>query len=254
MPAELLGFLGLSLSVWGLLRILARPASARPVPWSGAEAAACVLAWLVSGIAWAGRFGPDARGTVLASVAHGLSLLLLFGFLAARKGRGGLFGAGAGSLGWGILGGGVSILGAFSAVQLLERLRGSPIADDRHPFILLLRSEEAGLPLKGAAVLLAVVLAPLVEEVLFRRVLFSAFGRVLRPAAALAATSLLFGLAHHSHGDFPWTVPVHAWIGLVLGALVLRTGSLWPSVLAHGLNNAVALAWALWAPDRVPPP
>lgn len=250
MPSELLGFLGLSVSVWGLIRILARPTPASPSSWSGAEAAACVLAWLVSGAVWAGRFGAQTRGIVLASVAYDLSLLVLFGILAARKGTGGLSGApvraGAG-LGWGGVGAGVSVLGAFSAVRLLEALRGAPIADDRNPLVLLLKSPEAGLPVKGATVLLAIVLAPLVEEILFRRILLSVFVRALRPAAALAATSLLFGLAHHSHGDFPWTVPVHAWIGAVLGALYLRTGNLWPAVLAHAVNNAVALGWAVWA-------
>ncbi len=224
-----------------------------PSSWSGAGAALAVTGWFFAGLLWAGRFGGDPAGIVLASIAHGLTVLAVLAVLARFQGGTGLveplFGVRVPPgrvLARGGAGGVLAAAGALGLVWFLERLRGNPIADDRHPVVLLLCSPEAGLFRKGLTLALAVGLAPLAEEILFRRVLQSAFSHALRPAAAVLATALLFGLAHHTHADFPWTFPVHAWIGTVLGTLFLKTGSLWPGVLAHAANNAVALAWALW--------
>lgn len=225
-----------------------------PSSWSGPRAALAVAGWFFAGVLWAGRFGAEPQGVVLASIAHGLTLLALLAVLARYQGGGKfaepLFGVRAPFgrvLVQGGAGGLLAAAGALGLVWLLERLRGVPIDDDRHPVVLLLVSPGAGILWKGATLFLAVILAPLVEEILFRRVLQSAFSRALRPAGAVLATALLFGLAHHAHADFPWTFPVHVWIGAVLGVLFLKTGSLWPGVLAHAVNNAVALAWAVYS-------
>ena len=46
------------------------------------------------------------------------------------------------------------------------------------------------------------------------------------------------------HARRPVPVPLHAGVGLVLGLLRLRTGSLWPPVLAHVTLNALTFAIA----------
>jgi membrane protease YdiL (CAAX protease family) len=55
---------------------------------------------------------------------------------------------------------------------------------------------------------------------------------------ALPATALGFALVHGlAPGAWLPILPV----GLVLGGLVERTGSLWPAILAHGVVNLVAV-------------
>ena len=66
----------------------------------------------------------------------------------------------------------------------------------------------------------------------------------MRPATAIVATAALFGLFHVLVRDalllerFPPT----ALLGLVLGWLAYRTGSLWPGVLLHAIHNTTVLA------------
>jgi len=66
---------------------------------------------------------------------------------------------------------------------------------------------------------------------------------VLARGPALVFTSLAFGLVH----GLPYTLPMTL-LGLVFGWLRQRHGSLWPSVCAHMLHNALTMAVALWAP------
>jgi len=101
----------------------------------------------------------------------------------------------------------------------------------------------AGALLEGAVlprVLLAlsvVVLAPLVEELIFRGLLWDALGDHLPPLGVWLLTSALFGAYHldplHAVAVFP--------IGLLLGWLRWRTGSLVAPILGHAANNLVAL-------------
>ncbi len=94
--------------------------------------------------------------------------------------------------------------------------------------------------------LLAVVwtAAALGEEWLFRGFLQSRLRRLFdgrRGAAvmAVALQALLFALAHAYQG--PTGMLVTGCLGLVFGALIVRGGSLWPLVVAHGLIDTVSL-------------
>jgi uncharacterized protein len=81
--------------------------------------------------------------------------------------------------------------------------------------------------------------APLAEEFLFRGVLFSA----LTPTfvgkwGAVIITSAVWALAHA--GPAPWiNVGLIFLMGLVLGLLLLRTGSLWVTIACHTAWNAL---------------
>jgi sodium transport system permease protein len=87
-------------------------------------------------------------------------------------------------------------------------------------------------------VLLAIALAPAVcEEVLFRGALLRGLASRIQPAAALAIASAMFAVYHFKPVQM---LPTFT-LGLVLGALSLRAGSILPSVLAHFLNNAMAI-------------
>lgn len=91
-----------------------------------------------------------------------------------------------------------------------------------------------------SAVVLIAGLAPIAEELFFRGFLFSGLrGRLsLWPAALIAG--LVFGAIHAATG-ITTVVPL-ATLGVALCWLYEKTGSLWPCVIAHAINNGLALA------------
>ena len=96
----------------------------------------------------------------------------------------------------------------------------------------------------GAAlfVLVAVVMAPLFEEIVFRGFLFRGFANSWGWVWGALASAAVFGLAHLQLDVF---VPLAA-LGFVLAWAYKRTGSLWSCIAMHGIFNAIAvLAWAL---------
>lgn len=95
-------------------------------------------------------------------------------------------------------------------------------------------SASYGLPV---SLFLVALLVPVLEEIVFRGVLLSAFARHLSPRWANWVQAGLFGLAH-AH---PVVTPYSFAIGLVTGWMTRRTGSLRPAVLLHVVNNAVAV-------------
>jgi membrane protease YdiL (CAAX protease family) len=86
-----------------------------------------------------------------------------------------------------------------------------------------------------AMALIASFLAPLAEEVAFRGYLLSALRTHLRPGAAIAASSVLFAAMHLDPVRFPAVL----FLGIFLGWLAWRSGSLWPAVAAHAANNGL---------------
>jgi len=85
-----------------------------------------------------------------------------------------------------------------------------------------------------------VILAPIVEEVLFRGILQSAYER-LGSAIAVAVSALLFVGIHQEPAQSIAILPV----ALALAYVTWRTQSVVPAILAHFGNNAQALAVSL---------
>ena len=81
------------------------------------------------------------------------------------------------------------------------------------------------------------IMAPLVEELLFRGAIQ---GHLLRkgmnPWAALFIASAIFGIIHMN----PIQIPFAFAIGMIFGWLYYRTGSLVPGIVGHFLNNSIA--------------
>jgi len=101
---------------------------------------------------------------------------------------------------------------------------------------------QASLGLRIALTLTVASIGPLVEELLFRGVLLSALLRHLRAFWAALASAALFALVHLPDLRWLWyALPNLVLLGLALAWLRLRAGSLWPSVIAHGCNNLVAM-------------
>src|SRR5262249_4791075 len=92
----------------------------------------------------------------------------------------------------------------------------------------------------------AVVLGPIVEEILFRGYLLGSLLPVLRPVPAQLVTAAVFGAAHFGGYQLPIGV-----LGLLFGWLRVRYGALAPGMLAHALHNALTVAVALWWPHAL---
>jgi membrane protease YdiL (CAAX protease family) len=90
-----------------------------------------------------------------------------------------------------------------------------------------------------AAAALVTVLAPVCEELFFRGYFFTALRnwRGTRPAALV--TGLTFGAVHAGSAPAVYLVPL-AFLGVVLCLLYARTGSLYPCIALHVINNALA--------------
>lgn len=100
----------------------------------------------------------------------------------------------------------------------------------------------------GSTILIVVLLAPVVEETLFRGYVFGILRERSR-AAAYVVSCLLWALAHvwqYAAGDWSYLLTGAQYIvpGLVMAWTCERAGSLWGSVLLHGVVNALAV-WSV---------
>lgn len=93
-----------------------------------------------------------------------------------------------------------------------------------------------------ALAVVAMVLAPIAEELLFRGILYPAIKRGGFPRLALWGTSLLFALIHMNLITF---VPLLLF-ALMLALLYERTGNLLAPLTAHALFNILNFAKFLW--------
>ena len=81
------------------------------------------------------------------------------------------------------------------------------------------------------------VVAPLIEELMFRGRMQTAFERRLGMLPGILVTTALFAVAHLA----AFKLPSMILSGLVLGAAVSFTGSIWAGVILHAANNGVAV-------------
>jgi len=93
-----------------------------------------------------------------------------------------------------------------------------------------------------AAGVLIVVAAPFSEEVFFRGFIFGGLrGRLSFPVAAVLS-GVIFGLFHFTGPGSIAVVPQLAFLGFALAWLYEKTGSIYPPMAVHAVNNALAFA------------
>lgn len=94
----------------------------------------------------------------------------------------------------------------------------------------------AGLSGGGVVGAVAVVLvAPVVEEFVFRGLIMTRMARAMPGWLAAALSAAIFGVCH---GHPVWFAYAFV-LGLVFGLMDLRLGSIWPSIWAHMIFNAI---------------
>jgi membrane protease YdiL (CAAX protease family) len=225
-----------------------------PVPWSILDAVGIVLwtliAQLVVGVPLS-ALGFDASTPMQIGVAllavEAVTLVGIFGWLAAR-----------GLITWRILGpvrprwrhlalgAGVGIAGFFIATVIPELIRqalGIP-PPPRQQILEFVAGGQRGIWL---VVVTVVVVAPVVEEVVFRGLLFQVLRRRLGLWVGIALSSVTFAIVHLELLDRPLSLGALLVLGAWLAAAFHRTGSLVVPITAHALFNGVAVAATLSA-------
>ena len=149
--------------------------------------------------------------------------------------------------GWAVLGAVVALVLSIAAVTITEVFvpEVTSAAGDAGEVL-----EESGFAAMAIFALLVMVGAPVVEELFFRGLMFSALRkRGLSTVLTIVVTAVVFAAFHLEPVRFLILLPT----GLVLGWLRWRTGSTGAAMVAHGIVNAPgAIALLLGLSDVSP--
>jgi hypothetical protein len=231
----------------------AAPAPTRPDPggtwpwatWSLHETVAVVLApfglTLVASIALV-AFGAEGSVwvfvlTVVQQAALGLGI-----WAWVRAHTGSTAGLGLVRGGWTARDLGAGIAAGFGAVvatsiTIVITMQLTGVEEVSNPL------EEVGDAWVVPTALVALLMAPVCEEIAFRGFLYGGLRRRWRPAAAALCTALPFAMIH---GD-PVRLPGLAVAGMILAAVYERRRTLVAAMAAHGVVNAIAVIGTLAA-------
>lgn len=215
-----------------------------------------VLAAVVGGaILLAAGYGNSGRSVSQASMAL-FALLqtpLWIGFLAApiwaarTKGRGVVTDFGLRFRPSDLVGVPIGILAQLVMVPVVSypflRLSGKSAHDLAEPARQLAERARDGSTVGVIAfVIVAVVGAPIVEELFFRGLVMRSIEKRFGTAVGLVGSALLFGITHFELLQ----LPALSVAGLIFGALALRSGRLGPAVACHLAFNATTVVAMLW--------
>ncbi len=87
------------------------------------------------------------------------------------------------------------------------------------------------------------VWAPVVEEVAFRGILYGTLRTKLGVAPAALLSGAMFGVVH-GYGTIGFAAVF--WSGIIWAVAYEKTRSLWPAILAHGINNFLVTTEFVW--------
>jgi uncharacterized protein len=106
-------------------------------------------------------------------------------------------------------------------------------------------ADHAHVGMRIALLPIAVLVGPLVEEVLFRGALLALLRTRFGDGWAIVGSSVVFGLVHLPDLDGVWyAIPNLILVGAFCAWLRVRSRSIWPAYACHAANNALAtMAW-----------
>lgn len=133
----------------------------------------------------------------------------------------------------------VVALGGSIVLGLLLELVGLGVKEQTS--VLEIADEARGGGVQTEAIVLAVsalLMAPVVEEWLFRRLLFVRVRALSGPKLAYGLSAVAFAAIHGN----PAGIVIYLWLGVVFAAVLARTGRLWAAIAVHMGNNAYVLA------------
>lgn len=133
---------------------------------------------------------------------------------------------------------------------LLAALVGPPVGLE-NPILRFIANGRWTVPL---LFLMAVVMAPLLEECLFRGVLYPALRRRMGFVPAAVWVTVLFTALHLFQTDGFWVgLLAIAAAGYLMAWLRERNDSLWPSIVFHLGFNLTAVLPLVFLPEHLPP-
>jgi uncharacterized protein len=181
-----------------------------------------------------------AIGVVWGLVAAGVVMLGIIGWTLrepARAIRIGLFTPSRLSLAETALTAFTLLIGAFffNWVYATYIVPGVELQAELQAILKALDSSTMGLFLKIMAI---AILAPLIEELLFRGYLQTALMEKMNHHVAIWVAAFIFALIHLQ----PMAIPGLMLLGAAFGYIYYRTGSLKTCIVLHMINNGLALA------------
>src|SRR5271156_1769020 len=179
--------------------------------------------------------GLEIADTVVQDIAF-ILVAVLFARMGGRVVRSWQFGLRPPRMSWRRVSGLILLL--LVAFIVLSAIWSAAVHPEKEKLLETLGSNEGATLLLLSAALTCVV-APICEEFLFRGFIFTALRswRGTWPAAII--TGLVFGGVHVGSAPVVDLVPLAA-LGFGLCLLYRYTGSLYPCIAAHSLNNCVA--------------
>ena len=87
------------------------------------------------------------------------------------------------------------------------------------------------------AIMKVVVIAPIIEELIFRGIIMHGLMRNYPKAVAIFFSGLLFALFHLN----PWQFPATFILGMLLGWIMIRTRNIFACIAGHAINNGLVL-------------
>ena len=128
----------------------------------------------------------------------------------------------------------------WASGELLSRLANIELADQDLVKVVASNTLSPG----GKALLYAFLLleAPLLEEPLFRSVIFGGFSKIMPVWLAMALSGFLFAFVHVNAATF---IPLW-FLGIAFAWLYVRTGTLLAPMVVHFTFNAVNLTFCLF--------
>lgn len=136
------------------------------------------------------------------------------------------------ALRWTLIAVPVLLVLSWSLGEVYVRLVPVP-PDSFDPFGDLMRLREGRL----AVTVLAVGIAPVLEEFFFRGFIQRALERRFGVGQGIGLAAGVFAAVH----VLPWVLPLHFFLGLAFGYAVYATRSIWSGVILHAANNLVAV-------------
>lgn len=210
----------------------ASPSRLRTVLWCAGVPLAAITAYLGAGIATVAAVGEPIVGTVLLSAAVAVVVGLArlrrpawFAYRPETAPRQAVPGLGRAVAGAAVL----AFLAGQSLAAWLYSIAGSAGFDQSNQ-----ARADAGVLLSAV---LALVAAPVAEEMLFRGTIYPLLRRRASIAASALLTTAVFGLMHGNAVQFATTLP----IALLMSLVYERWRALWPCMLLHLCFNLAAV-------------
>lgn len=126
----------------------------------------------------------------------------------------------------------------FVCILLLLGAQGISILEEKLNLPNLMADTLTDMSGNVVGMLSIAILGPIAEEYVFRSGMIGGMlARGVKPWVAILVSSFLFGLIHIN----PAQVPFAMLIGVALGMMYVKSGSIIPSCICHILNNSIAV-------------